>query len=125
MRNEKGQVLVLALLLIIPLLLFTVLVFGMGRMIDERIRLQNAIDSAALNAAIWQARGLNVITDLNYPIVIIAMAAFKEPELWPVVKGLQKAQDIVNKTFPGTAALSAYETFRENSGGGACAPLPV
>jgi hypothetical protein len=123
-EKESGQILILVLLLILPLILFAVTVFGIGQMIDERIRLQNAIDSAALSAAIWQARGLNIITDINYPLVLTAIAALKDPQLWPVVENFKKAQDIANKTFSGAAALSAYETFKENSGGGLCVPLP-
>lgn len=65
MKKESGQVLVVFVIFIPPLLL---LLFSTIRIADaarDRIRLQSVADAAALSAAEWHARGMNMSAEIN------------------------------------------------------------
>ena len=64
-RDERGQVIVPAGVMAFFLFLMLVYAVNMGGMIQRRIQAQNAVDSGAMAAALWQARGVNTIQMLN------------------------------------------------------------
>ncbi|HRO60628.1 MAG TPA: pilus assembly protein TadG-related protein, partial [Burkholderiaceae bacterium] len=57
--RQRGQVLVLGLLLLFAAVLGLFFLFGTGQVLATRQRLDNAADSAAWSAAVWRARVLN------------------------------------------------------------------
>ena len=119
--NQKGQVLVFTALLLLVLAMFFLVTFNTGRMVTQRIRMQNAVDSAAQTAALWQARGLNLEGHLNFvqealflayiPANIEPTAAEKIRQASIKVSALQEK---VAGMFPGIAAASAFMAAKKN-----------
>ena len=52
-------------LIVLVLVCFAALVVDVGQVVIWRVRMQNAVDAAALAAGTWQARGLNQLQMLN------------------------------------------------------------
>lgn len=66
MRNKKsGQVLFLGLIMLLVLFFAIFLFFDIHNVIRGKIKLETAEQSAALTAAAWQAKSLNLIGELN------------------------------------------------------------
>ena len=63
--KEQGQVLIFAIVIMIILLIATLFLFDMHSIIRSKMKLETAEQSAALAAAKWQARSLNLIGDIN------------------------------------------------------------
>ncbi len=104
--------------------------FNIGSIVYEKIKLQNAVDSAAITAAIWQARGLNVISDLNYALLAatggdILKAIVSGTADMVLIRSIQKAQLAAQTSFAGASALAAYKVFKENDDNAKCLPLPT
>ncbi len=68
-RRQRGQALVLALLLLFAGLLGLFFMFSTGQVTASRQRLNNAADAAAYSAALWRARVLNFHAYSNRAIV--------------------------------------------------------
>ncbi|HEY0877285.1 MAG TPA: pilus assembly protein TadG-related protein [Zeimonas sp.] len=68
-RLQRGQALVLALVLLFAALLALFLLFSAGQVVTTKQRLVNAADAAAYSAALWRARVLNVHAYANRAIV--------------------------------------------------------
>jgi Putative Flp pilus-assembly TadE/G-like len=64
-NKEKGQVLIFAIVILIILLIATLFLFDLHSIIRSKIKLETAEQSAALAAAKWQARSLNLIGEIN------------------------------------------------------------
>jgi len=62
---ESGQVLVLSLVAMILIVIAIVLLFDIQNVIRGKVKVQNAVDAAALTGAEWQKETLNLIGDLN------------------------------------------------------------
>ena len=104
--------------------------FNIGSIVYEKIKLQNAVDSAAITAAVWQARGLNVISDLNYVLLAatggdILRGIVSGTVDMTLVRSIQKAQLAAQTSFAGASALAAYKIFKENDDNAECLPLPL
>jgi len=63
--REQGQVLIFAIVILIILLIATLFLFDLHSIIRSKVKLETAEQSAALAAANWQARSLNLIGDIN------------------------------------------------------------
>lgn len=126
MKKSKGQTTVLLLLFLPIILLILAYTLSNGKLIYKRIKLQNATDGAAYTAALWQARGLNVISDLNWCLVSAYTAeTLTQNFTYPVTKSVILGQDMINRTFPGTGALAGYNNFSRNFSNGKVAPLSL
>jgi hypothetical protein len=109
-------------------ILFIFLTIGIGQTVTRRINMQDATDSACLSAATWQARGLNVIADLNYALILAAggdiisiiTAGGANADM---ARKIQEAQDVAAKTFPGASGLGYRQVFNENIKDAECLPL--
>ncbi|NBY19598.1 pilus assembly protein [bacterium] len=66
MNNEKGQVAVLFALVFTFMFILFAFVVDFGHLINNKINLQIAADTAAYTGAAWQARTLNQIGKVNY-----------------------------------------------------------
>ena len=64
-RNERGQVLILAVVALILVIIAVLLLFDIQTVIRGKVKSQNAVDAAALTAAEWQKHSLNLIGELN------------------------------------------------------------
>lgn len=64
-KRESGQVLPVALVGIVAILFAAMLLFDIQNVIRGKIKIQNAVDAAALTGAEWQRKGLNLIGELN------------------------------------------------------------
>jgi len=69
-KNESGQVLVILVFVAVVIFLFGAVMINLGQVSCARIRLQNAVDAAALAIATYQARGLNALADLNEELAL-------------------------------------------------------
>lgn len=77
-KDEGGQSIVFVALILIVLVCFLAVTINVGSQVSQKIRLQNAADAAALSGATWEARGLNLIAELNRGIMgtIMVMIAY-------------------------------------------------
>ncbi|MBU2567450.1 MAG: hypothetical protein KJ967_01585 [Elusimicrobia bacterium] len=64
-KNSSGQVLVFYVASFIVLCLFWFAVVNAGKVLKDRILVQNAADNSALSAAVMRSRALNVLGKLN------------------------------------------------------------
>ena len=60
LASQRGQMLVMFLIFLIPLTLAGLSVYNVGTMTTEKMKIQNAADNAAYSAAIWEARYMNL-----------------------------------------------------------------
>lgn len=83
-RPHTGQALVAMLALLTVMVGGFVLVFNTGQLVNDKIRLTNAVDAAAYSAAQWQARSLNYQAYLNRAIVAneVAIAQLVSLRSW-------------------------------------------
>lgn len=68
-RSHSGQALLVMLAFMACLTCAFVLVFNVGQVVNDKIKLTNAADAAAYSAALWEARSLNFQAYLNRAIV--------------------------------------------------------
>jgi len=61
-RGSVGVLVALAMFFVMGLLVMT---FNTAQLSKEKMRLQTAVDAAALEHAAWQARGMNMVQNLN------------------------------------------------------------
>lgn len=127
MKSKRGQILIFVLLFIPVLLVVISFTLATGKMVYYRIKLQDATDAATYTAALWQARGLNVISDLNWALVaasggdILKMLAGSFD--MKLMKAVQKVQLGAQKSFAGVSALAMYKNFEQNIG--KAKPIPL
>ncbi len=80
-NKQRGQLMILAMFGMIPLVLLIGFVFNTGEQVSSKIRVQNAADSAAMTQATWAARSLNVMSINNtalsqtYSVTVVGFAA--------------------------------------------------
>lgn len=129
--DQRGQILVFTALFMMTLIMSFLFMFNAGRMVTQRIKMQNAVDMAAHSAALWQARGLNLEGHLNAVQEGLFWASVGAAALlrWEIVNGLYRTsrkvsvmQDKVATLFPGIAVASSFLSARQN---GADASLPL
>src|SRR5665213_3051532 len=63
--DQRGSLTLLAGMMVFLVTIFGVLAFDTNMAIYNRIVAQNAVDSAADSAALWEARGCNMLQNLN------------------------------------------------------------
>jgi hypothetical protein len=83
-RPHSGQALVVMLAFMASLVGAFVLVFNVGQVVNDKIKLVNAADAAAYSAALWEARSLNYQAYLNRAIVAneVAIAQLVSLRSW-------------------------------------------
>ncbi|MDR0822532.1 MAG: Tad domain-containing protein [Endomicrobium sp.] len=73
--NNKGQTLYYFLILIMILLMSWAMMLNIGKLIIDRMKMQNTADNIALSLAAQKARTYNAIGGMNYLIGIVLSAA--------------------------------------------------
>jgi hypothetical protein len=68
-RDEGGQILVFTALAGLVLVMMVATVFNIGMVVGEKMKVQNAADTAAYSQAVWEARVLNFIAYTNRAII--------------------------------------------------------
>lgn len=65
LKNNKGQVLVIVLGLVVLLYVLTLFIVETGHFVTTKMHLQNTSDSVAMESGIWYARSLNLTSLVN------------------------------------------------------------
>jgi len=142
-KNNKGQIIVFALLSIFSLTLFWIMTINIAKLIRDRIVLQNAADSAAQTASCIRARALNFIGSLNFNLGLLL--AIPEFCWWPhyecnngyhwnssdklaklyekTVNAIIKSQIDINKSYGGGWAYLEANKVAKNIGADKIYPL--
>lgn len=81
-KNERGQVLLIGLLVILGLTLAAIGVANVGIMVAEKIHLQDTADAAAYSAAVQEARYMNLAAYINRSMVANYNAMAFNTALW-------------------------------------------
>jgi len=82
--NEKGQVLLIGLLVVVGLTMISISVANIGMMVAEKIQVQDATDAAAYSAAVAEARYMNLAAYMNRTIIANYNAMAFNTSLWAV-----------------------------------------
>lgn len=106
--DESGQIIVLVCVFMVAVLVFAMSVMNIGHISNEKIKLQNAADFAALNAATWQARAMNmeglfnttVTADMVLQVARSLVTGVPPDEMPPNwIQLQQSAQDWLQQSF--------------------------
>ena len=65
LNDDRGSVGILVALVMFFVMGMLAMTYNTARLSTEKMRLQNAADAAALEHAAWQARGMNIVQNLN------------------------------------------------------------
>ena len=99
-KKKSGQVLFLGLIMLLVLFFAIFLFFDIHNVIRGKIKLETAEQSAALTAAAWQAKSLNLIGELNLLIAaesVWSNTAIDIPEHIKDEAKIEKAYDKFDK----------------------------
>jgi len=69
-KKEKAQVVVVAMAAMLAVFLMVLLVIETGRVVAEKIHMQNTADSAAMEGGLWYSRSLNMISVSNKVLAV-------------------------------------------------------
>jgi hypothetical protein len=69
LANQRGQLLVMWLIFMLPMVALTFSVYNVGVTVSEKMKVQSAADAAAYSAATWNARYLNQTAYINRAMV--------------------------------------------------------
>ncbi|MGA0799977.1 MAG: pilus assembly protein TadG-related protein, partial [Steroidobacteraceae bacterium] len=103
-RRQQGQSLVVLVVLLAALLGALWWTVEAGSAVNEKQRLANAADAAALSAAVWQARALNFDAYTNRAIVANE-AAFAQSV------SLRSWSSYMTRLLPGAALVTAWVPY--------------
>jgi hypothetical protein len=106
-RSHSGQALVVMLAFMAVLTAAFIMVFNVGQVVNDKIKLTNAADAAAYSAAQWEARSLNYQAYLNRAIVAneVATAQLVSLRSWSqYVDRLTTNADRITRYIPPLAA---------------------
>jgi hypothetical protein len=111
--KNKGQVLIIALAAMMVLFVITIVVIESGNLIYEKIHMQNIADSGAMEAGLWYARGLNILS-LSNKILLCAggIAGIITAVYPPAATKAKKIPEIVQKlqdAFAGTGDFAKWK----------------
>jgi hypothetical protein len=75
--DERGTISVLSLATIIGLMMLMGMVINIGRHIDDKVRMQNAVDASAYSGGVVLARGMNALAFSNHLLCdVFALTAY-------------------------------------------------
>jgi len=124
LKDEKGQILPFVALTLLVLVMFWMIVVNVGKMVRDRIMLQNAADAAAQSAACMKARMFNLIGRINGRLGIFGISLGRPGFVWwpyfdhtvpkAYIESLIYLQDSLYAACGGSAYAVAYEVARKN-----------
>ncbi len=93
-RDDGGQSMAFVALTGFLICAFVILMLNNGRNLSHKVTCQNAVDAAAVSAATWQARGMNLIAMTNImQSMLLAEAIFIAAIPWATAEAAQVASD--------------------------------
>ncbi len=127
LASERGSVGVVMALVIFVVLGMLTMTWNTAELSKAKMRLQNAADAAALTHAVWQARGMNAVQNINdemYEVLTLAVklrtiarvvetvamtfeAASNIPIVGPIFKGLAVAMHTIGVLTGGAGGWMA------------------
>lgn len=90
--NQRGQVLIVMVVIMLILLVIGFFLFDLQNVIRTRSTAQNGADAAALTAAAWQGRSINMIGELN--LLQAATAMLSEVPPYPEAPASPTAEEL-------------------------------
>ena len=83
---EEGTISMVTIVAVLVIAILIGFVGNSGRVVQQKIEVQNAADSVAYSSALWQARGMNAITAVNHLLgeataICVLIEAIGGPEL--------------------------------------------
>ena len=88
LADERGNIGVLMAFVIFVVIGSMVMTWNTAQLSKEKMRLQNAADSAALGFCVWQARGMNTLQNINDDMYIALSVAHKLLKVAAVIEGI-------------------------------------
>ena len=82
LHSEDGQALVFVALIGLVIFLFFAMTMNVAELVNTKIKNQNVADAAALSAAVWQARALNLVSAANRNMLELWASAVVLGMLW-------------------------------------------
>jgi len=73
-EDERGVALYYTAIVAFLVLALFSLIYDVARVSETKMQMQNAADAAALEMAVWQARGMNIVQNLNDEIYSVDLA---------------------------------------------------
>ncbi|MFC1850803.1 Tad domain-containing protein [candidate division CSSED10-310 bacterium] len=139
--NERGQVMMFGMFIVLVMFLFIGLIFNTGVVIMQKMQMQNAVDAAVLSGAVMQARGLTYIAYENKEISRIYTDGLGT-SFWhspfdskddgqqyvldtfpPDIEDCMNNIDYINRTYPGRATALASQVANMNVPGASFTPI--
>jgi hypothetical protein len=117
-RDQRGAISVLSVFTVFMFTILLVLIVNVGRQIDDKLRMQNAADSAAYSGASVIARGMNAIAFSNHlECETFALVAYmregrdrKSEKFIPEI--LEAWMQVGNKFATGTGTQANSQKFK-------------
>ena len=102
LASERGSVGVVVALVIFVVMGMLTMTWNTAQLSKAKMRLQNAADSAALAHAVWQARGMNVVQNINDEMYEALSLAAKLRSVAKVIEPIALGFDVAaNAPFVG------------------------
>ena len=100
MRDERGVIMMVGVFFTLLLIGLCWFIFGIGNAIAYRENLQNAADSAAFAAAVYDARGMNLLAMVNIIMATVLATLFiaKFVEIAAVLSDISNCNDSIDNT---------------------------
>ncbi|MDR2216075.1 MAG: pilus assembly protein TadG-related protein [Nevskiaceae bacterium] len=112
-RHHNGQAMLVVLAFLATLAGGFLVVFSVGQVVNDKVRLVNAADAAAFSAAQWQARSLNYEAYLNRAIVAneVAIAQLVSLRSWShyMDRTISNAETVSNFYAPARVVMQVLE----------------
>ena len=93
--DERGSVGILMAMFAFAVVGMLMMTWNTAQLSKEKMRLQNAADAAALSHAVWQARGMNSIQNLNDEMYAALAAGTQFSYIFLGVEGAAQALDLL------------------------------
>lgn len=118
--GQCGQVLLLGLALLLVLMLSVFVFYQAGRALDQKARVRQAADAAALSAATWRARVFNAVAYANRAILVQDLAIAQAVTLtsWSgyAADFAEQAQVLASVYPPAASLLASLATTTDRVG---------
>ncbi len=109
-RNERGQVLLLAVVAIVILTAAILIFFDVQRIMRGKVKVMSGIDAAALTGASWQKNSLNLIGELN---LVKACDVLVSDSIYGIGRTNDNFMQITPSSDPAVLAASIAAARRE------------
>ena len=97
--DERGVAFYYTVIIAFFILAVFTMIFDVSKVSEKKMQLQNAADSAALEMAVWQARGLNLVQNLNNEI-------YDTDNVLAILYGIAGGMSLVGEALVDTVILA-------------------